>query len=112
MVHIKAHVEKEIYVIEVEGEVDAGSSIHLDNALTEAINDKKKRLAVDLSRLQYISSAGLGVFISHVDEFDKSEVEVRLFGINETVQQVFEILGLDKLLKIVNTKEEAIADFQ
>jgi anti-sigma B factor antagonist len=100
-----------IHFISVNGEIDAGSSIYLDNALKAALEAGEKKIVVDLSELDYISSAGLGVFISHIDEFKLQNVELALFGINETVKQVFDILGLEKLLTIVADKEAAISSF-
>ncbi|MEP1034536.1 STAS domain-containing protein [Ekhidna sp.] len=100
-----------IHFITVNGEIDAGSSIYLDNALKQAMDNGEKKIIADLSGLDYISSAGLGVFISHLDEFKLKNIELTLFGINETVKQVFDILGLEKLLTIEKTKEEAIKSF-
>lgn len=100
-----------IHFISVFGEIDAGSSIHLDNAFKEALDNEEKKIATDLSGLEYISSAGLGVFISHLDEFTNNNVKLVLFGVRESVKQVFDILGLEKLLKIVTSEEEALAAF-
>ena len=100
-----------VHFITVNGEIDAGSSIYLDDALKAAMDNGEKKIVVDLSGLDYISSAGLGVFISHIDEFKLKNIELALFGINETVKQVFDILGLEKLLTIVDNKEAAINSF-
>lgn len=108
MANISTENIDQIHFIQVHGEIDAGSSIYLDNSLKEAMDSGEKKIVVDLSGLDYISSAGLGVFISHLDEFKIQEIQLALFGVNETVSQVFEILGLEKLLTIVETKEEAI----
>lgn len=111
MAEISAENKDGIHFITVNGEIDAGSSIYLDNALKEAMESGEKKIVADLSGLDYISSAGLGVFISHLDEFELQNIELALFGINETVKQVFDILGLEKLLTIEKTKEEAIKSF-
>ncbi len=108
MAEISTENNNGIHFITVNGEIDAGSSIYLDNALKEAMDNGEKKIVADLSGLDYISSAGLGVFISHLDEFKLQNIELALFGINDTVKQVFDILGLEKLLTIENTKEEAI----
>lgn len=108
MTEIKTKELDEVHFINVIGEIDAGSSIYLDNAIKDAVDKSVKRIAVDLSELSYISSAGLGVFISHLDEFDSVEVKMVLFGVSESVKEVFLILGLEKLLTIVETQEEAI----
>lgn len=111
MAEISTENKDGIHFITVNGEIDAGSSIYLDNALKDAMGNGEKKIVADLSGLDYISSAGLGVFISHLDEFKLQNVEMTLFGINETVKQVFDILGLEKLLTIEKTKEEAIKSF-
>lgn len=108
MAEISTENKNGVHFIAVNGEIDAGSSIYLDNALKEAMGNGEKKIVVDLSGLSYISSAGLGVFISHLDEFKLQKIELAIFGINETVKQVFDILGLEKLLTIVETKEAAV----
>ena len=108
MAEISTENKDGIHFITVNGEIDAGSSIYLDNALKEALEKGERKIVADLSGLHYISSAGLGVFISHLDEFELQKVKLALFGINETVKQVFDILGLEKLLTIEETKEAAI----
>lgn len=111
MAEIKKENKEGIHIISVFGEIDAGSSIYLDNAFKEALENKEKKIATDLSGLDYISSAGLGVFISHLEEFNNDDVKLVLFGINESVKQVFDILGLEKLLQIVSDEKEAFAAF-
>lgn len=108
MVEIKTEQIESIHIIRVTGDIDAGSSIHLDNALKSAREEGYTKIAIDLIKLDYISSAGLGVFISHIDEFAIKEIGLVLFGINETVKQVFEILGLEKLISITENEKEAI----
>ncbi|MEM0938494.1 MAG: STAS domain-containing protein [Bacteroidota bacterium] len=111
MAEIRTNKKNNVLLIAVYGEIDAESSIYLDNALKEAIENNEKQIAVDLTKLNYISSAGLGVFISHLDEFEIENIRLVLFGISESVKEVFAILGLEKLLKITGTEEEAIKSF-
>ena len=106
MVDINTVKENDICKIFVVGEVDASSSIELDNAIKSAFENEKK-IIVDLSGLDYISSAGLGVFVSHLEDI-RSGIDLILYGLNESVLQVFELLGLPQLLTIVNTEEEAL----
>lgn len=57
--------------------------------------------------MEYISSAGLGVFMSYVEEFNDKNIRMVLFGMSEKVANTFEILGLNQLLKITGNKTEA-----
>ena len=108
MVDIQTDKQGNIQFIYVDGDIDAGSSIHLDNAFKKAKEDGENKVAVDLSKLNYISSAGLGVFVSHLDEFKSEDIKLVIYGIQQTVRQVFDILGLEKIIDIKQTKDEAV----
>ncbi len=107
MVEIKEKVDEEKIVLQVFGEVDASSSIHLDKALEEAVA-QHKIILVDLSNLEYISSAGLGVFMSYLDQIKEEGIHFALFGLKESVYHVFEILGMDQVLRIEKSLAEAM----
>ncbi len=107
MVDIAITEEENYHILTVKGEVDASSSIDLDNGLEQAA-DSAKNILVDLTELSYISSAGLGVFISYLDELKTKNVELVLFGLNQNVLEVFHILGLQNLIHITQNKEEAV----
>ena len=103
MVEIKTTKENDICKIVVIGEVDASSSIHLDTAIGKAKTDGHKKILIDAQELNYISSAGLGVFMSYIKDFKNENVRFVLFGLNEKVLNVFKMLGLDQLLSISET---------
>ena len=107
MIHIDTTIEGSITVLVINGDVDASSSIQLDEALKGAIDNGAMFIIIDCLHLNYISSSGLGVFMSYIEDIKEKGIKMALFGLNEKVMNVFEILGLDQLLNIVNTKEEA-----
>jgi anti-sigma B factor antagonist len=111
MINIESKIEDGICELVVNGEVDASSSIHLDNSLSEAISNNSQ-IIVDLSKLEYISSAGLGVFMSYLQQLETDNIQLILFGMNEKVLEVFQILGLDQLIEIRNSKAEALAEMK
>jgi anti-sigma B factor antagonist len=99
--------ENEYHIIAIKGDVDASSSIILDNALEKAIHEKYPMILIDCSELSYISSPGIGVFTSRLDDCENVNIRLVLFAMRDKVQNVFRILGLDQLIQIVETKEEA-----
>lgn len=109
MVQIETIKEDEITFLNINGEVDASSSIQLDESLGAVVSNGDPKILIDCRGLNYISSAGLGVFMSYIDEVNTKNIKLALFGLNDKVMNVFEILGLDQLLTIVKTKEEAIS---
>lgn len=108
MIKIDTKIEDGHYELFVGGDVDASSSIHLDNALSDALKTHNK-VIVDFSELEYISSAGLGVFMSYIQQIESDNISLAIFGLKEKVFQVFEILGLDQLIEICPTREDALS---
>jgi anti-sigma B factor antagonist len=99
----------EIITLGLKGELDASSSIRLDKELEAAMLAKAHKILVDCHDLSYISSAGLGVFMSYLHDFEMKKISIALFNVSEKVKDVFYILGLDSLIRISNSKEEAAA---
>jgi anti-sigma B factor antagonist len=107
MVHIKRLQEGNTDTIAIIGEIDASSSIELDLAIAKSVGDGFKKILVDCSALEYISSAGLGVFMSYIEEFHDKKIVMVLFGLKDKVENTFKILGLADLLQIKENKLEA-----
>ncbi|MCA6379634.1 MAG: STAS domain-containing protein [Cytophagales bacterium] len=107
MVHIKRLQEEGADIIVIIGEIDASSSIELDLAIAKSVGDGYRKILVDCNGLEYISSAGLGVFMSYIEELKDKKVYLVLFGLKERVLNTFSILGLADLLNIRETKSDA-----
>jgi anti-sigma B factor antagonist len=107
MIHIKRLQEDGADVIALIGEIDASSSIELDLAIAKSVGEGFKKILVDCGALEYISSAGLGVFMSYIEEFKDKNIRMVLFGMNEKVANTFDILGLNELLLIKKDKVQA-----
>lgn len=103
----KAIVQKSV-ILQLIGEVDASNSVELDDAIQTLVQEDAKSILVDGTGLEYISSAGLGVFMSYLEEFEEKEIVMVIFGLSEKVHQVFHILGLDQLINIKTTIQEAL----
>ncbi|HEY9049312.1 MAG TPA: STAS domain-containing protein [Ohtaekwangia sp.] len=107
MIHIKRMQEDGTDVIALIGEIDASSSIELDLAIAKSVGEGYTKILVDCGALEYISSAGLGVFMSYIEEFKDRDIRMVLFGMSERVANTFSILGLNELLQIGKDKVEA-----
>lgn len=97
------------FTLVLDGELDASSAIVLDTALLNPGLLTYQKVLIDCQGLSYISSAGLGVFIAHLQRLQDLDVTLIFFQMQEKVFNVFEILGLDVLIQIVSTREQALA---
>ncbi|WP_114748022.1 STAS domain-containing protein [Pleomorphovibrio marinus] len=109
MLEITQTKDEACTIITLKGEVDASNSVELDAAIQEAVKSGSKNILVEGNALEYISSAGLGVFMSYLEDFQESNISFIIFGLSEKVGNVFHILGLDQLITLVGNKEEALA---
>ncbi|ANQ50408.1 STAS domain-containing protein [Flammeovirga yaeyamensis] len=100
--------ESDFTLISVVGELDASSSVELDTRLQQCIDNGETKLLIDCVGLTYISSAGIGVFTSRLDDVQLKNISMVLFNVAENIKSVFEILGVDQFLNLASNKEEAI----
>jgi anti-sigma B factor antagonist len=95
-------------ILIIKGEIDASNSVMLDQKMLDLKNTGSKSILVDGSGLEYISSAGLGVFMSYLEDFQEEEITLRIFSLSPRVFEVFKILGLDQLMAIYDSKQAAL----
>ena len=109
MLRLEKTKESSYDIIHLHGEVDASNSVELDQVIKDLIESGSKMILVDGSQLEYISSAGLGVFMSYLEDFQEQDIRFKISDLNPKVFEVFKILGLDQLIPIYTTKSEALA---
>ncbi len=97
-----------IFILSVIGEVDANSAIELDDYVGKAIEDGYKYVLVTCNELDYISSAGLGVFISYIKKLKVNDGAFSFCSLQKSVIEIFNLLGLPKLVHIADSKSESI----
>jgi anti-sigma B factor antagonist len=99
--------EDGILDIHIHGELDANSSIELDEVIKDALKEGKTKIVVNCNHLRYISSAGLGVFISHLDDLNRLGGKFIFYSMSDSVFQVFKILGLVEVMIIADNEAKA-----
>lgn len=102
----------QVYLIKLNGELDASTCLEVDKAIELALTGQLEQLWIDFTGLTYISSAGLGVLISHLGTLERRHIGMVLYGMTKQVRNVFELLGLHMIMNIVPTKEDAQLQYQ
>ncbi|MEN2283952.1 STAS domain-containing protein [Algoriphagus sp. SE2] len=108
MLTIETQKEDNHDLLIIKGEIDASNSVMLDQKMLDLKNAGSKSILVDGSGLEYISSAGLGVFMSYLEDFQEEEITLKIFSLSPRVFEVFKILGLDQLMSIYDSKQAAL----
>ncbi|NBC27827.1 MAG: anti-sigma factor antagonist [Bacteroidetes bacterium] len=98
-------------ILDLEGELDAHTASDLENALQDLIARNQMKIVVNFSNLDYIASAGLGVFMAYIEDVRKEGGDIKLTNMNEKVFNVFDLLGFPALYDIYDKESEAIETF-
>lgn len=89
----------------VEGEIDAYTAPQLREGLEVVEVQQGANIEVDLTNVNYIDSTGLGVFVAFYKRVQREGGDVRLVGLSERIQRLFEITGLSELMNIEGEKK-------
>ena len=68
-------------------------------------------MIVDCSQLSYIASAGLGVFMSYIEEIREQSGDLKICGLAPKVRHTFEILGFPDLFEMTDDIDTALAGY-
>ena len=101
----------DITVIYPRGFINAHTVRAFESAIQKATEVGRFKIVVNGSGLAYIASAGLGAIMGAIEEIRSNGGDLRLAGLNETVQNIFEILGFHHLYRTYTSEAEAIASF-
>ena len=101
-----------VLIIGLEGRLDATSSKMFEEKTLAMIDAGETRLVIDLSQLDYVSSAGLRVFLLASKRLNPAGGKLVLCSLQEPVKEVFEIVGFFSVLSILGSKDEALKSFR
>lgn len=85
----------------IHGFLDANTFEDFDRALNRLFEDSIYNVAIDFGDLEYVSSAGAGVLIGASSIARENSGEIVIVGAKGEVKEVFELLGINRLFKIV-----------
>jgi anti-sigma B factor antagonist len=106
-VHITESDKNGAVILALNGRLDAETSGNLAKRLAELVESKRYKIILDLSGLEYISSAGLRIILEITKKTRISGGNLYLVNIQEYVKKVLDISGLSTFLKICPTLGDA-----
>lgn len=102
---------KGVTIIGVDGQLIVGNRHDLKSKVVEAMERGDSKFVIDFSETGYIDSSGLGVLVSLSKKIREAGGDLRLAGLNEDLRTLFELTKLDTLFTILDSAEEAVAQF-
>ena len=107
----KVGPQSDISIIRVGGYIDTTTSSELERALDTLLKSGVFRVIIDLGNVDYISSAGWGIFISEIKGIRERGGDLKLARMIPDVYEVFELLEFHYILKAFDTIEDASQTF-
>ncbi len=104
-------VDGEITIVRVDGVIDTMTAHELEKVANSLLAQKRYKIVVDLGGVDYISSAGWGIFISNIREIRLNNGDIKLARMIPNVYEIFELLEFDSILRAFDNIEKAKADF-
>ncbi len=110
-ISLKESGSKEISEIRVDGVIDTLTATELEDVIESLLKRDRFKMIVDLAGVEYISSAGWGIFISHIKDIHENGGDLKLANMVANVSEIYELLEFDNVLKAYESLEEARTDF-
>ena len=101
----------DVRILSFQGNLDTNTSPQAESEINSLIDAGAQKLLVNFEKLDYISSAGLRILLATAKKLKASEGDLKICGLNETVQEVFDISGFATILSVTKTEDEALGAF-
>lgn len=106
---LNTRTEADRTVLEVAGEVDVYTGPTLRDRIADLLDAGAHDLVVDLGRVDFIDSTGLGVLVGALNRARELGGSLQLICAQERVLKLLRITGLDQVFTVRSTLEEALA---
>jgi anti-sigma B factor antagonist len=109
-IQVRSH--DQVSVVEPIGYLNAYTAKNFEEVLQALIDKNQLKIVINCHGLSYIASAGLGVIMGCIDTIRDNNGDIRMCSVNETVFNIFDVLGFTHLYSIFESEEKAINSFR
>jgi anti-anti-sigma factor len=106
---IKSRQQGNVLVVDMAGRLDTSTSGGAYDATMSLAKGGPKRVILDLSKLDYVSSAGLRIILTFAKFLQAAGAEMRICNPQPPVREVLEASGFNSLIKIFDDEKTALA---
>ena len=108
---LETGLNRSVSEIRVDGVIDTLTAGELEEVIDSLLKRGRFRILIDLAGVDYISSAGWGIFISHIKEVRSNGGDIKLAGMIPNVSEIYQLLEFDNVLQSCTSVDEARALF-
>lgn len=97
-------------LVSIDGRIDTTNYNEFENAINHVFEDVVKAIYLDCSKLSYISSSGLRVFLTVQKKMMSVNGKFFLFAMQPGIKEIFDISGFSSIFSIYETQEAALQE--
>lgn len=100
----------DVTVVTLVGSLDTHTFSDFNNQITDFIKKGVTKIVFDITKLQFISSAGLGTLVGLCDEVEEADEAgfIKIFGLSDEINDIFDMMGFAELFEIYDNMDEVI----
>jgi anti-sigma B factor antagonist len=102
----------DIVILDVNGEIDLYNAPEIKDTINKLIEEKKYNVVINLDKVSYIDSSGIGALISSLSNLKKYQGGLKICNVSGSVRKVFELTKLTSFFEIYDSEQEAISTFK
>ena len=106
---ISEQIKEGALILSLQGRLDTNTSELFEERMMAIIDAGNNRLVVDLTDLDYVSSAGLRVLLMGAKRLKNEKGRLALCGLRDHIREVFEVSGFLEILTVVDDEDAALA---
>ncbi|MDY6967801.1 MAG: STAS domain-containing protein [Spirochaetota bacterium] len=100
-----------IVILNIIGEIDLYNAPEIKDIINKLIEEQNYYVIIDLAKVSYIDSSGIGALISSLSNLKKYQGGLKIINVFASVKKVFELTKLTSFFDIFDSEDEAIEDF-
>lgn len=89
-----------IVTVFLVGEIDAYTVPELQEIMDAFVEEKKPNIIVDLEKVNYMDSTGVGMFIGTMKSVKEYDGNLQLLNMQDRVYRLFQITGLTEVMDV------------
>lgn len=101
----------DIVVLDISGEIDLYNAPELKDTINQLIEDQKYNVIINLEKVSYIDSSGIGALISSLSSLKKYQGGLKIINVYASVRKVFELTKLTSFFEIFDSESDAVSSF-
>lgn len=108
---INTRSKGEVVILDIAGEIDLYNAPEIKDIINKLIEEKKYYVVINLEKVSYIDSSGIGALISSLSNLKKYQGGLKIINVFASVRKVFELTKLTSFFEIFDSENEAITSF-